>query len=371
VLRWFGLGLGALAVLLIHRAGLRLAPDQPGIAAGMAALVALTPQFLHVQTILSNDALANLAGAFLFWLLIGVGVDGPERPRRLAGAVLAALALPFLTKLTLLPLSLATLLCVAGVLRASRVGRGLGRHTLELAAVLALLALAVALAPSAGRAGLDALVARAAYVRPGALAEVPAIWSSLARSYWGTVGWMSIELPARAWLPLTFVAGAGAVVSLRLAPAAAGVAYWRDPGTILALGVALVVAILANDWLANAWFGTSLLLLQLSHQRSATVTASPPRPWRIVALCVGLALCAVLKNALATLQAQGRYLLPSAGALAAAAVAGWMILLPAVWRPRLPVIILAAMTALNVLMLVGAIWPAYYQPFLDGLFGPP
>ena len=132
------------------------------------------------------------------------------------------------------------------------------------------------------------------------------------------------------------------------------------------LGGALLVAVLANSWLATAWFVVSLFLLHLAFRAPPLAGVPAAGPWRMVLLCAGLALLVAFKNALATLQAQGRYLLPCAGALSAVAIGGWMVLLPDVWRARLPAIVLGAMVSLNLLMLIGAIGTSYYQPFLDG-----
>ncbi|MGH2538166.1 MAG: hypothetical protein ACRDHL_12285, partial [Candidatus Promineifilaceae bacterium] len=106
LLRWLNIPLGMLAVAAIYLGARKaLEPGSGGAPMAAAALVALLPQFLHNTVTVGNDALANLAGALLFWLLVAIG-RGAGRPGWLWPAGLVALALPFLIKLTLLPLAL-------------------------------------------------------------------------------------------------------------------------------------------------------------------------------------------------------------------------------------------------------------------------
>ncbi|HZD10441.1 MAG TPA: hypothetical protein VE553_03795 [Candidatus Binatia bacterium] len=121
MLRWFNAALGAIALFFIHQGSRELlAVKENGSAStsigpsplAVAALVALTPQFLHNATSVSNDALANACGALLFWLLVQSALR-PPGARRLALAALTATVLPFLIKLTILPTSAALLLVLA------------------------------------------------------------------------------------------------------------------------------------------------------------------------------------------------------------------------------------------------------------------
>jgi hypothetical protein len=106
LLRWIGLLPGGLTLHLVFRGVRRFAPRSPALRLAAVSLVGLTPQFLHVSASVSNDALANLAGACLFWLLSGVS-SKPLRWRDVAFLASAALFLPMVTKLTVLPVGAA------------------------------------------------------------------------------------------------------------------------------------------------------------------------------------------------------------------------------------------------------------------------
>ncbi|MDQ3004804.1 MAG: hypothetical protein M3R47_05400, partial [Chloroflexota bacterium] len=68
MLRWVNILFGALALWLSWKTFRIIAPDKPTLQLAALALMALTPQYLHIMSSVNNDALGTVAGALLFYL---------------------------------------------------------------------------------------------------------------------------------------------------------------------------------------------------------------------------------------------------------------------------------------------------------------
>jgi len=135
-------------------------------------------------------------------------------------------------------------------------------------------------------------------------------------SYWGWVGWLAVKLPGWCVVLLT---GLGVI----------GVgAAWRKGEGEKEKGRRSV-----GEW--GGW------------------------------LVAGLAILAVLKNGLNTINSQGRFLFPAIGVLCWLMVMGWERLLPERFKPYLVPGVIILMVAVNFVLWFGGIIPVYYQPFLD------
>jgi hypothetical protein len=110
ILRWLNIIPGAFTLLFIYKGSKRLFPDSP-IPLAATALAGLTPQFLHNTAAISNDPLGNMTGAFFFWLITIVSQERQKHWQTVL-IILAAILLPFIIKLTILPMSLTLLLAV-------------------------------------------------------------------------------------------------------------------------------------------------------------------------------------------------------------------------------------------------------------------
>ena len=385
ILRWFNAALGALALIFIFQgarilfaaadAGLSPGDLLPGTLPPLAvvALVGLTPQFLHNVTAVSNDALANAAGAFLFWLLVRNALR-PPCPLHLALAALAATMLPFLIKLTILPLSAALLLVLAW-----RAWRG-QRRLLVATVVVSLFVLAAGLAlaaPASAQFLLSTLWWRLTYIRPDIYEgwSLAQILSYYAAGYWGQIGWKFAALPRWLWAALWAAVWMGAVFSLRLLFAGwQRRRFWRwifFAATLLtALGM-LVQGL--GPWWHLPWLlpvaAWTMLVLALWRMRAhdpVRHVALPAAVWRAVWLAAGLAFLVVFRNALTTAQFQARFLFPALGPIATIIVVGWWVFLPNRAQARLTPAIVSAFLVLNLFFWLDTIIPRFYQPFLDG-----
>src|SRR5688500_2516433 len=72
MLRWVNILFGALALWLNWKAYHVIAPGSPWLRITALALMALTPQYLHIMSSVNNDALGTVAGALLFYLAIQI-----------------------------------------------------------------------------------------------------------------------------------------------------------------------------------------------------------------------------------------------------------------------------------------------------------
>lgn len=374
LLRWLDLLLGSLSVYFIYKGTRRFVPQSTAIPLATTSLAGLTPQFLHMAASVNNDALANLAGAFLFWLLSRVCFEQLRR-RDMALTAAAALALPLLIKLTVLPMGLAVLLAVIWRARAfwrSRWHWLLGGGLLVGLVIVAGLNL---LAPMVARNLWDNIWWRGFYVRADAFgSSLGAIVAMFASSYWGAVGWAAVGLPVVVWMSVTSMVALGWLASLRLMfPQQTADCLARRPVEIIELGAMLLPAALISLWLLSSsmpavLFSLWVLGLAWSLHRwfqPHRVVLGKRLGWVMLWIAACLTILVVTKNVLATPRGlQGRFLFPSIGALSLLTTAGWSALLPRRAAPYLPHLTLLLMIALNLLLWFGGIIPTYYQPFL-------
>ena len=173
-------------------------PRHPGRALGAAALVALTPQFLFISGVVSNDSAAAALSTAALWMLARILNRGSTTRRVLIAGALMGLAT--LTKTSCLLLGLPAL--IALVVAHRRHGRGTRRLLLDLvlaggatAAVSGWWYLRNALRygdPLALQAHVETLWGRADPASLGTLlSELPIVF----RSYWGAFGWGHVTYP--------------------------------------------------------------------------------------------------------------------------------------------------------------------------------
>ena len=365
VLRCLSLLFGGSALVLVYSAARRLAPGSAGVALATVSLVGLTPQFLHITSSVSNDPLGIVAGAFLFWLLSRICTEELSA-RELTASAFAALALPPLTKLTVLPMAFAVLLAIVVRPRAHTSQRWFRALVGGLLLASGLLAGMMIFMPTAAENLWGNVLGRALYVQPDAL-ESP--WERAAHfvwSYWGIVGILTVRLSWTVMWMLAALAGFGAVASLRLLlPRRQAAQTWRHPVMVVGVVAALLLAAIVNSWVANVWALTLVWLLYRSFKRPDPILPGGRRGWVMVWVAVTLALVVVAKNFLASTSTQGRHLFPSIGAISMLVTGGWsIILLPALHR-HLHHFVLWPMLAVNFHFWVTKIIPFYYQPFLD------
>jgi 4-amino-4-deoxy-L-arabinose transferase-like glycosyltransferase len=102
VVRWMTVLVGAGVVCITYFIGREISPARPAMAAGAAALVAFTPQFIYLSGAINNDIAAALASAAVLWACVRLVRRGPSWRADVMMGVLYGLAL--LTKFNLLVL---------------------------------------------------------------------------------------------------------------------------------------------------------------------------------------------------------------------------------------------------------------------------
>jgi hypothetical protein len=314
VLRWINNLFGAIALWLNWKAFRLLAPEKPRLRLAALALAALTPQYLHIMSSVSNDASGTLAGAFLFYLAIRF----TQEPSNLLGllSILLAVVLPFITKLTVLPVSAALLAIVPWRwffnLRSKR------RLVFSGLSVLLGAGIVFVLFPELIQSALNEISWRLFSLRKNALTSryLKFILSQIIWTYWGKVGWLAIGLHAYI---VNFLTTLGLT------------------GMLLHLG-RLIRSKTTNPQF-NLWLGTWIIGI--------------------------FTILAVLRNGLTTSATQGRFLFPAIGVLSILMVGGWHDLLPERYQHLLPALIVLLLGCCNMILWLTGIVPAYYQPFLD------
>ncbi|MGD8968277.1 MAG: glycosyltransferase family 39 protein [Anaerolineae bacterium] len=128
LVRWMTVLIGAGVVWLTHRIGLKVFPDQPALALGVAALVAFNPQFLYLSGAVNNDVPAALWGPAVLLVCVRVVEEGPRMRTDVVLGVLFGLAL--LTKIHLVVLLVPIELAYGLTLRQERDGRAFLRANL-------------------------------------------------------------------------------------------------------------------------------------------------------------------------------------------------------------------------------------------------
>ncbi|HLF74575.1 MAG TPA: hypothetical protein VI524_09525 [Anaerolineales bacterium] len=313
-LRWVNVLLGGLALWLSWQAFSLLAPERPALRLASLALGALTPQYLHIMSSVSNDAAGTLAGALLFYLAIRF----TKQPSNRLGfsSIILAVVLPFITKLTVLPVSTAVLAIVAWRwfldLRSKRWLIALGFTLLLGAGVL------YVLSPETIRSALSEIKWRLFSFRRNAFTVkyLKFILSQVIWSYWGKVGWLAVGLHAYIVNVLTALGLTG-----------------------LVLHAGRSIKSKTNDPQFNQWLGT----------------------WVIGIFTI----LAVFRNALTTSATQGRFLFPAIGALSVLMVRGWHEVLPERGQRFLPLFIMILMVSCTLVLWRFGVLPVYYQRLLE------
>jgi hypothetical protein len=312
-LRWINIIFGALALWLSWKAFQRIAPERPALRLAALALAALTPQYLHIMSSVSNDAPATLAGALLFYLAIRLTRTNSHWLALISIPV--AIILPLATKLTALPVG-AALLIAMGWEQIS--GTRPKRQVLFLGlAVLSVAILLYFFFPGLVQPALKDLGWRLSGLHQDSFAAyyLKFISAQIIWTYWGYVGWLAVGL---------------------------------HPGIIIFLTAFGVLGALMNAWV--------LIRTRSQYpQFNAWITT-----WLIALFTLG----AVIRNGLTTDASQGRFLFPAIGALSFLMLSGWVDVLPQRIQRVLPLIVFIFMLICNLGLWGFGILPVYYQPFL-------
>lgn len=360
-LRWINLLAGGVALIFLHRGARRLLPESKAIPMAAVALAGLNPQFLHIAASVSNDALAILAGSFLFWVLSRLCCEDVRRPM-LALAAAAAVLLPVFTKLTALPMGIVVLLAAARhVFRARGAAKPAPPWAIAVLGV-ALVAGMLLLTPRTASVLLAEFQWRGLSLRVDAFQ--PQYLAPMIRqvlwSFWGKVGWLAVGLPEPLVAAVTALAALGALASLRQL-LREGKGWMRSALQALTLGVGVILTALYGWWLLPGWV---LGAIWVNRRRIGMESSGSSAAWVWLWIAAELALIVVARNGLTTNRNQGRFLFPSLGPLALLIASGWSHLLPQRLAPYLPHLVLGLTLALNALLWLGGIIPIYYQPFM-------
>jgi 4-amino-4-deoxy-L-arabinose transferase-like glycosyltransferase len=313
-LRALDVVLGAITVLLAYLGGRRVfGPGQWPLALAVAVCLVGVPMFTAVSAAITDDALANLLGALLTFLLLGWCARRASWASVIVVGVL--LGLGVLTKLLLglfAPVALGVLLWNRRAVAGEGVRKG---------CVLALVALAT-VSPWLVRQGLtygwlDLLATRRHDLVAGDQPRFPG-WSwgyasqwatTVFHSAWGQFGWMAIPMPDR----LYWLWGVATLAGV------AGLAVWavRRVPHALAAGVGLCAVLAGLAWLV-------LVGYNLTYE-----------------------------------QAQGRYLFSVLVPICTLLVLGWSALSPRALRTYVPLALALFLVALNAFVLARILPPAF------------
>jgi hypothetical protein len=207
-------------------------------------------------------------------------------------------------------------------------------------------------------------------VRPDAFDYYNLVLQHFPVSYWGSVGWMSVSLPGKLPSFMTAWATMGGVASLRLLLGRERVGDYREqPLTIVGFVLILFGAAWLNSWLASVWAVALIWLLNTSFRRSRPTALQRKVDWAFLWMCIGFSAVVVLRNLLATPQAQGRFVFPCLGPISLLVTSGWLVLLPPRAAPFLLHAVVAVLVGINLMFWLLYIVPIYYQPFLDAPLG--
>ncbi len=314
VLRWINIAFGACALWLAWRAFLIVAPGMLTLRLAALALAAFTPQYLHIMSSVSNDPLGALAGALLFYLAVRMASTGPGRLYWVS--IPLAIILPLMTKLTVLPVSLALLLTAGWqMIRSPKHRKQLAILGLTAAGVLLIV---FAISPVILRTAEYEISWRLLNFRPDASSPKYIVYISkqIIWTYWGRLGWMAIALPA---------------------PILAGLC------------------------------GFGLIGMMISAWKLIRARSNFPQfgAWAVTWLTSILTAGAVMKNGLITSASQGRFLFPAIGALSLLMVSGWHAIVPAPYQRWLPLIVINLMLLCTLILWQFGVLPVYFQPFMD------
>ncbi len=377
ILRWLNIIPGALTLLFIYKGAQRLFPET-AVPLAVTTLVGLTPQFLHNTTAISNDGLGNLIGAIFFWLIIFI-IQARQRWWQTALIMLAAILLPFIVKLTILPMSLTLLLAMAWQWR-----EHWRRYWHWLIGGGVLLALLFGGILSLVVVDTDTLIwrtiwLRAFYIRPDFFSrhDLGFMLETFLHGYWGRLSFRQVGIPPSWSLWLTGAAGMGLIgamgMLLRSKNGRLQKLFWFG----LPILASIVLTILWIAGQTNEWWAIPtvvlvvafmLMVLALLRQRQLALDLplSIERPlWALVWAGAILTLLVIFKNTLSTPQYQGRFFFPALGPISVLIAAGWYNLLPRRLAPYLPYLIMVLFIIINFYVWFDQVIPIYYQPFLD------
>jgi hypothetical protein len=207
--RLVSLAFGLLAVGATYGLAHETVPERPALATVAAGVVALTPQFLFISGVVSNDSTTVATCTGTLWALARIVRQGPTRRRAIvAGLALGLAMLSKTSALLLIPIALLALALT------NKLTNKLTNVTLILTLAAAVggwwyvrnwivysdsLGLSVHVNTPWGRSTPAGL--------PDLLPELPQVF----RSFWGAFGWGHVELPGVLYLAL------GGLVGLALA----------------------------------------------------------------------------------------------------------------------------------------------------------
>lgn len=314
-LRWINLILGGLALWINWRSVLRLIPESPTQRIATLTLAALTPQYIHIMSSVSNDALGVTAGASLLYL--AVRTTGEKSHLSAILSLLLAILLPLITKLTVLPVSAASLAVVACMwLFNSRQKKWLVAAGLMVICAIGILHFFFPEAIEWTQREISWRLISGLRTDALTVEYIKMISNQIAWTYWGKAGWLAVGISGWAVKILTILGLVGAAIK----------AY-------------TLVKQRSNHPQFHAWLAAGAIALFI--------------------------ILAVARNGLTTSATQGRFLFPAIGALSLLMVGGWHDVLSEGIRQKLPLMITLLMLSLNIGLWLFGVIPVYYQPFLD------
>ncbi|NPA91028.1 MAG: glycosyltransferase family 39 protein [Chloroflexi bacterium] len=317
VARWFSLLLGAGTLMLIHRMGQRIFPENAALRLALVAVVAFLPQYIFIHAAVTNDAMITFTATWALLLMTGILSQGVRyRRAALLGWVVGLAALSKLSGLGLIPLGFLVLLYQGRRPESTR------RTWLLLLIYTGILLLT---------AGWWYARNYVLYHDPTGLAPMLAVvghrdvtwtwttileeWRSIRWSFWGLFGWFNIPMSLRAYTLLD-----------------------------------RLLMIIALGWAVQAY------RLRFHF---------PPRErrmWALLLLWVGIVLASLARWTSITLGGQGRLLFPALASIAALLIVGWTVWWPRGWRNYgaflFPLILLTLALAAPILWIA----PAYAKP---------
>src|SRR5215207_6790100 len=338
VLRWINILFGALALWLNWKAFQVIAPGSPWMRIAALALMALTPQYLHIMSSVNNDTLGTVAGALLFYLAIQIvsrsqrSDDSAKRPHGVSRSaqpatevattflslftVILAIILPLTTKLTVLPISAAVLIIIAVKwLFNFRDKRWLIISGLV---ILVCAGLLYVFFPETVRTAESEITWRLFGLRKKGvdIEYLITITNQILQTYWGKVGWLAVGLPA---------------------------------------------------WVVNSLTALGIVGAGIHIYKLIKLTTKVPQftLWAATFMIALFTILAVARNGLTTGATQGRLLFPAIGALSILMASGWHDVLPKHYLSNLPWIVIILMFLLSITLWIFGIVPVYFQPFLD------
>lgn len=314
MLRWINILFGGFALWLNWKTFCLITPDKPTLRLSALALMALTPQYLHIMSSVNNDVWGTVAGALLFYLGIKI-LKGAAVWLSLFSIILA-LVLPLTTKLTVLPVS-AALLIIIGMKWYFSLQK---KRWLLLAAALILLGGTIIyfFFPESIQTAANEITWRLFGLRKrGITVEyLEVISNQIIQTYWGKVGWLAVGLPNWIFNLMTALGFIGAAIHIQK-----------------------LIKSRTKEPQFTLWAGTWVIAL--------------------------FTILAVARNGLTTGATQGRLLFPVIGAISLLMISGWYDVLPERYQRMFPLFVIILMVLFTIVLWMFGILPVYFQPFLD------